>query len=91
MVLESWRMSAHCHEQAGDRARAWEYGLRALDAGKAIPAENRAQTTLPFVAEGLLRVAAPESDDSKLVEGRLAELLGTSDWRALLAAAVARG
>jgi hypothetical protein len=90
MILECWRMAAYCHEQAGNTANAWECGLRALDAGEALPPERRAQSTLPFAGEGLLRVAPAGSEEAALVERRLTELLGTSDWRSLIQAALAR-
>jgi hypothetical protein len=91
MLLESWRMAAYCHELAGDPTRAWECGLLALDVAESIPADRRAQTTLPFVGEGLLRVAPPGSENAAWAEQRLTELLGTPDWRGLAAAAVGRG
>ncbi len=88
MRLESWRMASYCREQAGDMPRAWESGVRALDAAEALPPENRAQSTLPFVGEGLLRVAERGAGDPQFVEHRLTQLLGTSQWRALVAAAL---
>ncbi len=56
-VMEAWRLAAYCHEQAGDHARAWSGGLRALDAAALLPPDLRASSTLSFVEEGLLRVA----------------------------------
>jgi hypothetical protein len=87
MLLECWRMAAYCHEQAGDMPRAWECGMSALDAGEALPPDSRSHSTLPFAGEGLLRVADAASGDAQLVDQRLTELVGTSDWRALVAAA----
>ncbi len=87
MLLESWRMAAHCHEQAGDAPRAWECGLRALDASEAMSPDSRRHSTLPFAGEGLLRVAEGASGDAQMVDRRLTELVGTPDWRALVAAA----
>jgi len=87
MLLECWRMAAHCHEHAGDMIRAWECGLQALDAGEVLPPENRTHSTLPFAGEGLLRVAEAASGDVQMVDRRLTELVGTPDWRALVAAA----
>ncbi len=87
MLLECWRMAAYCHEQAGDMPRAWECGMRALDAGEALPPDSRVHSTLPFAGEGLLRVADAASGDAQLVDRRLTELVGTSEWRALVAAA----
>lgn len=87
MLVESWRMAAHCHEQAGDAQRAWECGLRALDASEAMSPESRRHSTLPFAGEGLLRVAATASGDAQMVDRRLTELVGTPEWRALVAEA----
>ena len=87
MLLESWRMAAHCHEQAGDAPRAWECGLRALDASEAMSLESRRHSTLPFAGEGLLRVAAAVAGDAQMVDRRLTALVGTPHWRALVGAA----
>jgi hypothetical protein len=87
MLLECWRMASYCHEQARDLDRAWECGLRALEAAEALPVENRAHSTLPFAGEGLLRIASASSRDAKGVDRRLTDLLGTPEWRALAAAA----
>ncbi len=56
MTLESLRMAAWCHEQATADDQAWRCGLRALAAGEAIPAEQRASSTLPWVGQSLLRL-----------------------------------
>jgi hypothetical protein len=88
MRLESWRMASYCREQAGDMPRAWANGLSALEAAEAMPSENRTHSTLPFVGEGLLRVAEGGSQDPQFVDRRLTELLGTPQWRALVAAAL---
>jgi hypothetical protein len=87
MLMESWRMAAHCHEQAGDALAAWECGLNALDASETMSPDSRRHSTLPFVGEGLLRVAGAASGDARTVDQRLTELVGTPDWRALVAAA----
>ncbi|MPZ20817.1 MAG: hypothetical protein GEV06_23340 [Luteitalea sp.] len=90
MLVECWRMASYCHERAGDLARAWDCGLRALDAAEALPPENRAHSTLPFAGEGMLRLAnmaSAPSTHAEFVEQRLTDLMGTSQWRSVDAAA----
>jgi hypothetical protein len=83
MLLECRRMAAYCHEQLGAVERSWEEGFRALDVAEALPAEERAASTIPFVAEGLLRLAADAPLQRRAVEERMVALLGP-DWRSAL-------
>jgi hypothetical protein len=86
MAMECWRMSAYCHEQHGDAERAWLHGSRALDAGEALPPEERALSTLPYAGEGMLRLALHSPAHAEGVERRMAALLGTRAWRPAAAA-----
>ena len=88
MLLECWRMAGHCYELAGDPGNAWDSGLRALDAAETLTPENRAQSTLPFAGDALLRIAKDSPEHMQIVDARMTELLGTPDWRALVAAAL---
>ncbi len=80
-LMECWRMASYCHEQSGNATRAWECGIAALDAGAAIPPADRGMSTLSYVGEGLLRLGGGSEAHTALVEQRMVELTGTSDWR----------
>lgn len=82
MVLESWRMAGYCHEQLGDMAKAWECGLKALDAGEEMEESDRANSTLPHAGDGLMRLVEHSPDHARIIDERLTALLGTPDWRA---------
>jgi tetratricopeptide (TPR) repeat protein len=56
MLLEAWRMAGWSHEQAGDDRDAWRCGQLALEAGERLPADQRGQSTLPWVGQMLLRL-----------------------------------
>lgn len=81
MVLEAWRMSCYCHEQAGDIARAWECGHQGFAAAESLPADQRPNSTLPHLGEGMLRMAAASPTHQDAVHRRMTELVGTADWR----------
>lgn len=92
LTMESWRMAATCHELAKQYEYAAYYGLKALAAGEQLKEEQRAQSTLAYVGELLLRLIEAEKKSRgqfKLPEampdkGELHEkmeaLLGP-DWR----------
>lgn len=81
MTLESLRMAAWCHEQAGADADAWRCGTKALDAGAELPAEQRAASTLPWVGRTMLgllgRHYGGEQDHETSLRARLDGLMGT--------------
>jgi hypothetical protein len=81
MVVDAWRMAGYCHEQARDVAGAWDAGLKALQAGDAIPADQRAHSMLPFAGQGLLRIAGGSPTHVSVVEQRMAALMGTAAWQ----------
>ncbi|MFE0752548.1 hypothetical protein ACFW16_01240 [Inquilinus sp. NPDC058860] len=86
MVLESWRMAAHCHEQARADREAWRCGEHALAAGEALPADQRRSSTLPWVGQTMLRLLARYDGDTPQavqVRRRLDGLLGP-DWERAL-------
>jgi tetratricopeptide (TPR) repeat protein len=79
MLLEAWRMAGWCHEQAGSDRDAWRCGQRALDAGRALPEEQRARSTLPWVGQMLLRLVERNYRDRRYAQEtrrRLSSLLG---------------
>jgi hypothetical protein len=83
LLLESRRMAAYCHEQAGRPDMAWlQLGHVLVDA-KGIEAEQRLTTTLPFAVQSLMRICEhPHYQPHRpLIESRLVELIGP-DWHA---------
>jgi tetratricopeptide (TPR) repeat protein len=56
MLLEAWRMAGWSHERAGADRDAWRCGQLALEAGERLPADQRGQSTLPWVGQMLLRL-----------------------------------
>ncbi|MDH5547059.1 MAG: hypothetical protein OEZ43_15815 [Gammaproteobacteria bacterium] len=82
MIVESLRMAAYCYEQLTEYEDAWKCGNKALEFGERIPENERENTTLPFVAQGLERVAE-KLRDTRLnhhVEKRMHEL-ALQQWR----------
>jgi hypothetical protein len=82
LLVECSRMAAYCHEQTGDRTKAWERGFMALDAAEAIPPQERAHSMIPFVREGLLRLAGDSQPHVEAIERRVAELMGSGEGAA---------
>jgi tetratricopeptide (TPR) repeat protein len=78
MTLEGWRMAAYCHEQTGAGDPAWRCGEQALAAGAALDVDARAQSTLSYAGQGLLRLTQQRRyrDRAAGVRRRLTELLG---------------
>jgi hypothetical protein len=91
MALESWRMAAYCHEQAGAFDDAWQRGEQALAAGARLDPDGRRNSTLPYAGQGLLRLTKrrPYRGRGDAVRRRLAELLGPQ-WETSLANGRAR-
>jgi hypothetical protein len=80
--IECWRMAAHAHEQCGQTDQAWEALLKALAVGNVLDLETRKTTTLPFVGEALMRLAAGGryGQLGQVIDENLGWLLG-EDWR----------
>lgn len=78
LAMENWRMAAYCHEQAGNADKAWACGEKALAAAEKLPPDLRANTTLPFAGQGLLRLTAkkPYSDRRSDLTKRMNNLAG---------------
>ena len=80
MTMESWRMAAYCHETLQQPEAAWECGHKALEAAERLAPEVRANSTLPFVGQGLLRAGKKfGSEAEKSVRDRMIQLAG-ADW-----------
>lgn len=84
MTLEGWRMASFCMERAGYKKIAWEYGMKALDTGSKMEEQERAHSTLPFLAQALLRIS-PNGDMDQHIKQRFNQLLG-DDWQQRLEA-----
>ena len=85
LTLECWRMASLCFELANRGDYAWAAGLRAMQTAETLDAEARRASTLPYVGQSLLRLAA-KPDYRHLgpdVDGRMRALVG-DDWQDLL-------
>lgn len=80
-LLESWRMAAYCYEQARQYEHSWNSGMKALDVGDAMKTDARETSTLPYVGQGLLRLAQrrPYAEHKQSVRERMEKLLG-ANW-----------
>ncbi len=81
MLLECWRMASFCHESLEHDRRAWHCGWRALEAGEKLEEEERANSTLPYAGQGLLRLTERRlyRGQARKVRRRMVELMG-EDW-----------
>lgn len=75
MTLEGWRMASFCMERANYTNAAWDYGMKALEAGSNMDAQQRAHSTLPFLGQALLRIS-PNGDIDHHIKQRFDDLLG---------------
>jgi len=82
MALENWRMAAYCHKETKDFDKSWICGSSALSAADQMEADMRANSTLPYVGQGLLRIAEGGNDTGRIefVTRRMEELIGP-DWQ----------
>jgi hypothetical protein len=84
-------MAAYCFEVSKDFAASVRFGESALNAGEKLPKEQRAQSTLAFVGDGLIRVVKTAKKKRKgkglpeasTIEERMRDLLD-ENWRDLL-------
>jgi len=75
MTLEGWRMASFSMERVKDKNSAWDYAIKAVDAGRNMDEQQRAQSTLPFLGQALLRLS-PNSEIDKQIKRNFTELLG---------------
>jgi tetratricopeptide (TPR) repeat protein len=78
LTLESWRMASFSMERLKQKNPAWDFAIKAVEAGRKMEKEQRAQSTLPFLGQALLRLS-PNSEIDKQIKRNFAELLG-EDW-----------
>ncbi|HKX28910.1 MAG TPA: tetratricopeptide repeat protein [Blastocatellia bacterium] len=81
MTLEALRMAGYCYEQLQQPPRAWRSYRQALDSAEELDETTRRNSTLPYIGQGLLRLAGPsaESREAREVRARMVELVGP-DW-----------
>jgi tetratricopeptide (TPR) repeat protein len=75
MSLEGWRMASFCMERKKDNQQAWEHGKKALAVGRLMDAQQRPNSTLPFLGQALLRIS-PSSQVTRQVKITFEDLLG---------------
>jgi tetratricopeptide (TPR) repeat protein len=75
LTLEGWRMASFSMERMKDKNQAWDYAIKAVEAGRKMNEEQRPQSTLPFLGQALLRLS-PNSDVDKQIKLSFTELLG---------------
>jgi hypothetical protein len=82
MELECWRMASWCHEMTQEMNPAWEFSQCAWEIGRAMGEEARANSTLPYVGEALVRLGRKRQGEeaARELESHIASVLG-KDWR----------
>jgi hypothetical protein len=82
MELECWRMASWCCEMSKDVEKAWAHGQRAWAVGQALDEATRKTSTLPYVAEALVRLSHERQGQqaARDVESDVVSVLG-QDWR----------
>lgn len=75
LTLEGWRMASFSMERIKEKNHAWDYAVKAMEAGRQMDEGQRAQSTLPFLGQALLRLS-PNSDIDKQIKFNFTELLG---------------
>jgi hypothetical protein len=82
MVLDCYRLTSFSYEQAQKYPDAWQAGIEGLGYAKQLDQETRQTSNLPYLGEGMLRIAArPEYNASLRIEQEMVGLLGRRDWR----------
>ena len=55
--LDSWRMASFCMERKKDNTQAWRYAKNSLDVSRKMDAQQRSQSTLPFLGQAMIRLS----------------------------------
>jgi len=98
--LDAYRLASFSHSALGDAKAAWEHGSRGFQLATGMDEETRRSSTLPYLAEHLLRLTERHgayNAHRRPLEQHLTKLLGAA-WRdqivkassPLLAARIAR-
>lgn len=82
MELECWRMASWCREVMKEVEPAWAHGQRAWEVGQTLDAGARETSTLPYVAEALVRLSHTRRGPhaAREMEREVESVLGR-DWR----------
>jgi hypothetical protein len=56
-TMEAWRMAGYCHEHGHRMQHAWDCNCAALDAAEDLDEQIRANSTLPYVGQALIRLS----------------------------------
>jgi hypothetical protein len=82
LEVECWRMGGFCRESLRELDAAWEDGRRAWEVGQSLEPQARATSTLPYVAEGLVRLSRARHGEraARDMEAEAQALLGAG-WR----------
>ena len=86
--LDGYRLASVSYAEHGEVRLAWELGMRGFQSGLAMDDETRKTSTLPYLADHLLRMTQRHEAygaHRKPLEEQLAKLLG-ADWRGQLIA-----
>lgn len=82
LELECWRMGSFCRESLRELDKAWQDGRQAWEVGKRLEPQARAASTLPYVAEALVRLGRARQGEQAAgdMEAEARQLLGPH-WR----------
>jgi hypothetical protein len=91
LTIENWRMASYCYEQTKEPEAAWRCGQEALAVGELMEEDDRQTTTLPYVGQGLIRIAKRRRNRglAKEVRQRMEALVGP-DWEELVEGGAAK-
>ena len=78
LSLDSWRMASFCMERNKDEKQAWDYAKQSLDISRRMDAQQRSQSTLPFLGQAMIRLS-PSAEVRDQVKLTFSELLN-EDW-----------
>lgn len=78
LSLESWRMASFCMERKKENKQAWNYAKNSLEISRLMDAQQRTQSTLPFLGQAMIRLS-PTAEVRKQVKTTFDELLN-DDW-----------
>ncbi len=85
LVIDAYRLASFCHESDGKHAEAWRVGIAGLRAAAEMDGDTLQTSTLSYLGEGLLRLAAQRelpAASRDAVKKQLSELLGPDAGRA---------
>lgn len=81
-VVDCWRLASFSHEQSGALEAAWDAGVAGFEVGRKLDAKAKKASSLPYLAEGLMRLASkrPLRSRAQGMEELIVAELG-QDWR----------